>query len=177
MHPADAKERTELYKLNFLSNEELLTNLCILLEKVDELDDAPQNVNFPLNEEILNKLMEVNIQNTEDNISNEKSFISSLVTQQPLAVVWDGNDGQRFWSIGFYVGRSESSDIVVDHLESKSKCNWIRPLHDDIQDVMLSQIIPVEVIGEWQIGRRISTYIVDNEVEIDRVFNEKFSIE
>ena len=177
MHPADAKERTELYKLNFLSNEELLTNLCILLEKVDELDDAPQNVNFPLNEEILNKLLEVNIQNTEDNISNEKSFISSLVTQQPLAVVWDGNDGQRFWSIGFYVGRSESSDIVVDHLESKSKCNWIRPLHDDIQDVMLSQIIPVEVIGEWQIGRRISTYIVDNEVEIDRVFNEKFSIE
>ena len=83
----------------------------------------------------------------------------------------------RFWSIGFYMGRSETSEIVVDHLESKSKCHWIRPLHDDIQDVMLSQVIPVEVIGEWQIGRRISTYIVDNEVEIDRVFNKKFSIE
>jgi len=103
----------------------------------------------------LNKLLEVNVQNTETNISNETSFVSSLVTQQPLAVVWDDNDGRRFWSIGFYMGRSETSEIVVDHLESKSKCHWIRPLHDDIQDVMLSQVIPVEVIGEWQIGRRI----------------------
>ena len=106
-----------------MSNEELLTNLCILLESVDELDDAPQNVNFPLNEEILNKLLEVNVQNTETNISNETSFVSSLVTQQPLAVVWDDNDGRRFWSIGFYMGRSETSEIVVDHLESKSKCH------------------------------------------------------
>ncbi|CAL4236476.1 unnamed protein product, partial [Meganyctiphanes norvegica] len=50
MHPFDAKERCELYKMNFISTEQLIENLTILLEGANSGEDV--NTLFPSEDDI-----------------------------------------------------------------------------------------------------------------------------
>ena len=66
----------------------------------------------------------------------------------------------------------------IDHLTMQtdgSKEKWMRPKHDDIQDVFEQQIIPCDVSGEWEITSRTAVFIVQNYVEIEKHFQELFS--
>ena len=68
---------------------------------------------------------------------------------QPLAVVWDANDGKRYWSIGFVLNEIDEITIRVDHLlrtgNTSQNVDWVRPEHDDIQEVKTDyQVIPLQ---------------------------------
>ena len=56
LHPFDAKERSHLYKMNFLSVEELIENLTILLD-ITQSDEIGEDIHFPTEEmyELLTK--------------------------------------------------------------------------------------------------------------------------
>ena len=59
--------------------------------------------------------------------------------------------------------------MVKQSTECKQK--WIRPRQDDIQDVVEQQILPCEVVGEWE----SAVFNVQNSREIQGTFDELFS--
>ena len=54
----------------------------------------------------------------------------------------------------------------VDHLapqKNHSKRNWIRGKSDDVQSVQLVQVIPVDVVGEWNFkNERQPVFSIEN---------------
>lgn len=53
MHSDDAKERPQLYKMNFLGTEQIIKNSTILLRVSGESGDPLQDVPIPPEEEII----------------------------------------------------------------------------------------------------------------------------
>ena len=63
-------------------------------------------------------------------------------------------------------------EIQVDHLKCKREGQhelWVRPEADDIHVVHIVQVLPINVIGEWDFSKRI--YCVQNLKDIENAFN------
>ena len=173
MHPVYAQERPDLYKMNFLTREELLENLMILMDT--SLDE--EEVLFLTEEEIIDQILAVpstvSIVPSEcevDNFATDGTV--SFTDRQPLAVMWDEGD-HRYWVGALFLRNNDDGTFEVDNLVEKKNPNrqeWIRPEGDDIQDVLAQFIIPCEVRGEWDYSKRTSTFVVENVVEIEKHF-------
>ncbi|CAL4205930.1 unnamed protein product [Meganyctiphanes norvegica] len=101
MHPFDAKERCDLYKMNFLTTEQLIENLTILLKGTNSGEDV--NTLFPSEEDIINLVCgEKNNESATKTLGNQVN----LNYQQPIAVVWDIGENERYWYVGLFIGDS-----------------------------------------------------------------------
>ena len=70
---------------------------------------------------------------------------------------------------------NDDTTIRIDHLEPQSndKTVWIRPRHDNIQDVEPIQILPCTVIGELvNKNRRSVVYVIKNIQTINTTFEQ-----
>ena len=167
LHPVDAKERPHLYKMNELTCEQLTENITILLDST--IDATEEEVLFPNEDDIMEILNE---KSNDVLVENTAGF----QPQQPLAVIWNNDDGSTYWAVGFFMCDVEDEFIKVDHLELKAghrndKMKWIRPLNDDIQIVNPIQVLPCEVSGEWDFkSARQPVYILNNVDVIESVF-------
>ena len=167
LHPVDAKERPHLYKMNELTCEQLTENITILLDST--IDATEEEVLFPNEDDIMEILNE---KSNDVLVENTAGF----QPQQPLAVIWNNDDGSTYWAVGFFMCDVEDEFIKVDHLELKAghrndKMKWIRPLNDDMQIVNPIQILPCEVSGEWDFkSARQPVYILNNVDVIESVF-------
>ena len=65
------------------------------------------------------------------------------------AVIWDAEDGTRYWTIGFFVREVDNE-------------------HDDVQIVHPMQLLPVEIVGDS--ATLNSVFIVNNAEEIKKAF-------
>ena len=167
LHLNDVRERGYLYKTNYLTNEELSENLTILLNTEIDSNEG-ELVSFPCEEEI----MEILTERRNDVPTWLKSRFSP---QQPLAVVWDSEGGNRFWCLGFFVNLVDEKTICVEHLQHKEEDQtmsmWINPNSDDIQLIKDCQILPCDVDGYWDISNpQCSTFIVYNITDIEVAF-------
>ena len=132
MHPLDAKERSHLYRMNYLAVDQMLENLVILLDdEVEESDDGEINC-LPTEEETMDLLQ-----------ASDESTDTKFTPQQP--VIWHNQNDELDWSVGFFLDDVEDENCRIDHLCSKDKTNWIRPSFDDIQVVKYIQILPIDV--------------------------------
>ena len=147
LHPADAQQRSHLYKMNYIDVNGLLENLSILLGPLDfeSTNATNESICFLTEEEIYNRLQ----------CSRQSSVLLGndlhFEYLKPLAIIWDQSDGERNWCIGFYVCKVDDISFKADHLSVKNSDRhdeWIRKSSDDIQIVNLMQIIPVEVFGK-----------------------------
>ena len=174
MHPFDAKEQPALYKMNFLKSEQLIENFMILLDPTGSENEG-ELVLFPSEDEIMSILNE----NSCDNVllRTPSDTQAQFKLQQPLAIIWDKAIGNRYWCIGFVTG-TDDGKICIDHLQpssqDKSLTKWIRPQIDDVQDVILDQIIPVDIDGQWDLQKRQPTFILRNRDSIVTIFEENF---
>ena len=71
----------------------------------------------------------------------------------------------------------ENSDgsFRIDHLQrdERSLGIWKRPRHDDIQDVVMSQILTTEINGEWDFKlRSYPVFRILNEDLINNLFDQ-----
>ena len=80
--------------MNYLTNEEMADNLTILLDTEIDSNEG-ELVYFPCEEEIMEIL-------TERRNDVPMWLRSRYSPQQPLAVVWDSDSGNRFWSVVFF---------------------------------------------------------------------------
>ena len=125
MHPKDADQNPELYKVNGVSAEEMKENLTSLVELTSSSADSAPAVFFT-EDEVMEILGEIDTSTSE---TRNKKF----EFHQPVAAVSDEARGKQ-WHIGFVT--SESSDVlIVDYLERKgTECDdaWQRPAIDDV---------------------------------------------
>ena len=142
---------------------------------------------FPGEDEIIEMLKEEEAMETESGRPSTESDPPSLPTSspdtdtapiqynfnQPLAVIWEEERGMQ-WYVGFYLDGSDDGTFRVDHLvrsETGSKM-WQRPPgSDDIQDTIDKQVVPVAVIGCWDLKRK-PTFLVTNSDEIEKTFRQ-----
>ena len=162
LHPLDAKERSHLYRMNYLGADQMIENLIILLDDEAEGSDDGEISCLPTEEETMDLLQAVSDDTTK----------TKFVAQQPIAVVWHNETDQLEWSVGFFLDEVEAEACRVDHLESKDKVNWMRPAFDDIQVVKYIQILPIEVIGDWDFSKRHCTFTIKNADNINEIFKK-----
>ena len=174
LHPFDARERPHLYKMNFLSVDMLTENIVILLDKSEE-DVAKDEVVFPSEEEIYDK---INEEDEKDEDEDKTVQSGHLNPDEPLAVIWDDDDGTRYWCIGFYAHDNEDETIQIDHLTQKQKgscVQWIRPTVDDLQSVQPIQLLPMKIEGHWDLSsERRPSFIIDNLADIESFFKNNY---
>jgi hypothetical protein len=166
MHPLDARERPDLYKMNYLTQEQLIENLTILVDESAEQVDSSYLL-FPSEEEIMDIIRN---NNGEMEMETETPVFKK---QQPLAIVWDGEGDERYWCVALYICEYEGK-ISVDNLveqRKSNKCAWVRPTVDDVQNVLPQFIISCDVKGEWDFTKRSTTFVVSNVDEIEDCFN------
>ena len=77
----------------------MVENLCILLDNDIESNEGEVET-LPSEEDIMEILSgsTPTVATTPAADDNDNAVFTHL---QPLAVVWDANDGKRYWSIGF----------------------------------------------------------------------------
>ena len=101
---------------------------------------------------------------------------------EPVVVIWDVK-GVRKWYIGIMKEQLDDDLYLVDHMELASqvkgcKGRWRWPIKKEECDVETDQIVPVNVIGSWDLSsvqRRgddgaTGVFVVDNWEIIDGVF-------
>ena len=103
---------------------------------------------------------------TKDNqdVSVLKEADRSFRQDEPVAVTWGTADDQCNWCIGFYIRNITDEEIQVNHL------TWVRPDADDVQVVHIVQVVPVQVIDEWDLSKRQSIH-VKNVKDIENAFS------
>ena len=109
-----------------------------------------------------------------EEVQEQEESVRKFISKEPVAVIWDTEDENRFWCVGFYIQSISDEEIQVDHLKCKREGQykeWIRPEADDVQVVHHVQVLPVNVIGEWDFSKRHSVYQVVNLEDIQNAFN------
>ena len=98
------ERRAHLYKMNFLSAEQLAENLSILLDDGIATGEEDEVILFPNEEEVMQLLKQGTLEDTSNNISNEPQFMP----QQPVAAIYSI---YGTWNVGIGVGPLDSSLI------------------------------------------------------------------
>ena len=173
LHPFDAKERSHLYKMNDLSVKELIENLLILFD-TSTGQEVGEDIHFPTEDEIYELLSNGDIEvSSAEEVQEQEESVRKFISEEPVAVIWDTEDENRFWCVGFYIQSISDEEIQVDHLKCKREGQykeWIRPEADDVQVVHHVQVLPVNVIGEWDFSKRRSVYRIVNLEVIQNAF-------
>ena len=164
MHPNDAIERKELYLINKQSVNSMSYNLSILLSN-DISQSTEAEIILPSEDEIVSI-----IRANGDLIPTR----SDLRVNEAHAVVWNVAGSIR-WFIGFLL-EVKADSVKMEHLvpsNSNSNAHWQYPSIDDIQVADLEQILPIDVIGDWDYSNtRKSVFIVDNAEAISLCFQD-----
>ena len=152
-----------------MSVEGLIENLTILHD-VSQNDDVGEDIHFPTEEEIYELLSKGAHQDMSTLVEADRNFKA----EEPVAVIWDTADDKRYWCIGFYIQNISDDEIQVDHLKCKQEGNykeWVQPGAYDVQIVHLVQVLPVQIIGEWDLRKRQSVYHFLNLQDIENAYN------
>ena len=108
IHAKDAQERPDLYKVNNLDEDQLKLNLTALLVQ-DENNDG-KHMLFHTEDEIM-ELLSPDCQSAEDKREQEPYKL-----QDVIAVVWEAENGELTWYIGFYMGKNIDGTLRINHL-------------------------------------------------------------
>lgn len=173
-HQRDAEVRKDMYKVNRLSVEQMVENLTILFSEDPEADEA---VVFPGEDEIMDILTanaeKDNATTGEIDVTQDASTLVDLEPMQPVAVVWDVRNKKK-WYVGFYLDKNDDETFRIDHLErvnGRENKIWQRPSgRDDIQHADEIQILPMNVLGTWDLSTDRPSFILSNEDEINDCF-------
>ena len=118
----------------------------------DDLDGLPTN--NCINEQDLSKFDKEAILSKCRNRRFKAKSIRNMVLYKSLSVVaWQETNGY-LWYLGYVKEVLQSGQILVDHLThiSSSDSKWKYLSNEDVHDVDPEQIVPIEVIGEWDMA-------------------------
>ena len=104
--------------MNFLTVEQLVENLTILLDGDIDSFEGKEVALFLTEEDIMDILTKKQSSN-DVTLHSDVSGCNIFTPQQPLAIVWDHANGKRYWCVGFFL-REDEACIQVDYLEQKS---------------------------------------------------------
>ena len=169
-HPNDAIVRKELYLINKQDISTLKYNLVILLSNTAILETNDGEIFLPTESEVMDAL---NSYGLEENVSVITEDLDIMKINEPKAIVWEENNELK-WYIGFILSIDSPNSSKVEHLTRVLPGTdklWQYPQIPDVQDTDIIQILPIEVIGEWDYSNpKKSVFEVKNCKEINAVF-------
>lgn len=163
-HKAEILYQPHLFKVNRITHEERLINLCVLLsqngKKVQEMD-------LPSNEEALTILQgkenPIDIQHTEIEIN------------QIYVTLWIEKN-KHTWYIGHCIANNNDGTFRIEHLHRVNKSSnlkWKNPTFPDISDVNLENIFSYKIDGDWDISNdKNLTFTLKNHESINNLVKD-----
>ena len=178
----DALERSYLYKVNNLTENEMAENLATLLAS-DTMGSEGEDIVFDSADEIMSILQN----KLEESSTSTSSVKQKRQRDDPIIVVWHER-GNPVWYLGFYLDENDDDTMRIDHLKRcevydkrgrkvKSDIEWERPQTDDIQDVVEEQILSCIPVGDWIISPDSFIYHLENSDEIKDHFKKSINSE
>ena len=96
-----------------------------------------------------------------------------LEVNEPCIVIWNINY-KRQWFVGICISDHNDGTYTVEHLEkcdpSGDGSRWSYPKRSDIQTLSVVQILPWNIVGSWDMSKRIMTFVLNNCHMIDALF-------
>ena len=165
-HRADVIANPDLFKLNKVTHEERLINICVLLNGSPLTKALP----LPSNIDALKTLQPSENQVIEDVIDEP------LITVNQICIALWIENGTRNWYVGYCKEVKENDTYVIEHLERVRRgCNlkWRYPTTEDIQVVEGDQLLDCEINGDWDVlADRNMCFTLQNHKFIDEKFVE-----
>ena len=158
----------ELFKLNGISYEEKLTNLCTLLSS--DISECSKTIaDLPTNDDIFQALGIVEISPNDPESNIRINYIH--------AIIWQNEKEEKEWYLG-YIKEEIENEYIVEHLQRVSQGSdlmWTYPTTEDIQRVEKEQILPIEIKGDWNMERK-NKFVLKNINDVIVEF-KKYAIE
>ena len=171
-HPSDAIIRKELYLINKQDISTMKCNLIILLSNAAVVEFNDGEVFLPTESEVMETLKSHEL---EENIPDITEDLDIMKINEPKAIVWEENSELK-WYIGFILSIESLNSRKVEHLTRilpGGDSLWNYPNIPDVQDTDVIQILPMEVVGEWDYSDpKKSVFEVKNYEKINEYFKE-----
>ena len=106
IHRRDAEVRSDLYKVNSLSVQDMSEDLSAILSEDPEADES---ISFPCEHEIMAIIINARtVEEKSNSTENQTEKDNSLILQpnQPVVVVWDVR-GKKNWYMGFFIDTND----------------------------------------------------------------------
>lgn len=175
-HPHDAIARKELYLINKQDISALKYNLTILLSNAAVIETNNGDFFLPTESEVMDTL---NSSEQEESVPIIAENLDVMKINEPKAIVWEENNELK-WYIGFILSIDSSNSSKVEHLTRALHSQdslWHYPTIPDVQDTDIIQILPIEVIGEWDYSNpKESVFEVKNVEQVNDIFEKHISM-
>ena len=161
-HKSDVIASPTLFKLNKITHEERLTNLCVLLGGMNNRSF----IVLPRNEDALTALKDCNAKQDDDSL---------ILEINQICVTLQTGEYGKIWYIGYCKEVKDNKEFIIEHLrvDLDSNLKWKYPTSNDICVVEADQILQCEIDGEWDvINDRNMTFTLHNHEHINMKFLE-----
>ena len=182
-HRCDVIARPSLFKLNNLSHEDRLTNLCILLAddnylSTHSITDLPTSITAL---DVIREELHITsvAEEHQGDVNNSPDIEQHHKLNSICVTIWTVNDEPQ-WYLGYITDINhdkESCSYTVEHLTRVNKDTnymWKYPTVNDIaENLREDQILDVNVEGDWDTSSvRNTKYVLRNHVLINEKFKE-----
>ena len=165
-HKADVIQQPELFKINNITHEEQLLNLCALL--VDH-DPARKYVSLPSNNDVTLALSSLRSTGSTDlPPADEEDKTDIEIGHYYVTLFVEGN--ANTWYIASCEGKNEDGTYEMHHLarsQKGSNLKWKQPSRVDKDNLWPASIVDCVIEGEWDVSQeRNMTFTLRNNVYI-----------
>ena len=151
-------------------------NLVILLSNAAIVENNDGEIFLPTESEVMETL---NSYELEDNVPVTIHDLNMIKINEPNEIIWKENNELK-WYIGFIPSTESQNLSKAEHLTivlNGDDSLWQYPKIPDIQDTDNIQILPIEVIWEWDYSNpKKSVFEVKNCEQVNICFKEYINI-
>ena len=168
-HRSDAIQQPDMYKINSISHEERLMNLCALLSDSDNLGS---HVTLPTNIDLARAL------NQTVESSSETELNEIVVRRYYVTLFVEGT--KNTWYLSSCEKQNEDGTYEMHHLErvkAKSDLAWKHPKKIDRTDLLEASIVNCEIDGECDVLKeRNMIFTLKNHIFISKLVDSIESV-
>ena len=162
-HRADVIHQPELYRVNNISLDDKLINLCALLS-----DNDP--IALPSNKDVLKVIPSCKgNQSTEETEEDEDE-----ISVGKMYVTLINEDDINTWYLATCISVSDHTyeREFLHRVNKRSNLAWKHPSKPDTASLLAESIVQCEIEGEWDVSKqRNMKFTLRNHIHIDNVVN------
>ena len=162
-HKADVLYQPELFRINNISHDDQLLNLCALLSGNDPMAGY---VTLPSNSDAAKVILSSGVSNDkDDDVQVGRNYVT-LISEGDIDT----------WYIATCVNINEDDTFKMDFLHRVNRnenLKWKHPEKDDIDDLHPRSIVSCVVDGDWDVSKKRNiTFTLRNHNYISQWINE-----
>ena len=166
-HRSEIVSNPELFKLNKISYDQQLLNLCTLIAGKDV---GGKYVSLPTNKDVAKVLSS----QSDNHLSSLQDADAIEVGQNYVTLIAEGD--KKTWYLATCVNIDDSERYEMEFLHRvvrSSNLKWKHPVREDVDTLTKESIISCVIDGEWDVSTdRNMTYTLRNHEYINQLVND-----